>query len=234
MSVTATSMILRAQQLIGEKSLGATLTANEQTAYLSVLIAMLESWSNDRLSVPAITQESFPLVANTVSYTIGAAGVFATSRPQDIIQAFVRDANSYDVPVNIIQREAYDALRVKNVGTTYPSYLFYDNTNAAALGTIYVYPAPASGLTLFIDQQKLLQTFVTINDVLTLPPGYQRAIESNLAIELAAGQTPVSPELAKIAKDSLAAIRKNNLPVGYLRLDPGIARGAFSNILIGP
>jgi hypothetical protein len=60
------------------------------------------------------------------------------------------------------------------------------------------------------------------------------AIESNFAIHLAAGLTPISQELAKIAKESLAAVRSLNLPTTITRLDYYGSRQAGNSILTGP
>ncbi len=183
-----------------------------------------------------LLQESFPLTTNVVSYTIGPGATFSTARPTKIVDpCFVRDSSSLDSALTIINAEAYGGIVQKSAGKTYPTWLFYDyGFNSSGFGTINVYPAPIAALTLYINSWKPLQNFSAVSTAMLMPPGYQLAIESNFAIHLAAGQTPVSQELAKIAKESKAAIRNINLPSTVATLDSGIARGRRTNIITGP
>ena len=228
-------MIIAAQVAIGEKQVGDTLNSAEQTFYLAKLNAMLDSWSTEGLLVTNLLQESFSLTTGTVSYTIGSGGTFNTTRPTKIVDpCFIRDSGNYDSPLEIISMEAYGELRVKSVGNTYPMYLAYNMANVAGLATIFLYPAPSASLTLYINSWKQLQQFAAVTDTVVLPPGYQRAIESNFGIEIAPGLTPISAELKQIAKESKAAIKSINLPFPVLRMDSGIISQMRGNILTGP
>ena len=233
---SVSTMMLRSMRMIGEKARGEVLDANEQTECLAELNSMMDAWSIERLMCYQVSQESFPLTANTVSYTIGSGGDFNTTRPTKIIDpCFIRDSSNLDSPLKIIDSETYGRIVQKSVGMTYPSYLFYDHGfNASGLATINVYPAPTGSLTLFINSWKQLQNFSNVSTALLLPPGYQLAIESNFAIHLAAGLTNVSPEVMKLARESKAAIKSINIPDTMMTLDVGIVRGYGSSILTGP
>lgn len=229
-------MIVRALQMLGGKSLGGTLTTDEQTAYLSVLNAMMDSWSLERLMCYQVLQESQALTVSVGSLTIGSGGTFNTARPTKIVDpCFVRDANNVDYPLQIINAEAYGRIIKKTIDGTYPRYMYYDAAYVAGLATIYLWPEPQASLTLYINSWKQLQSFALISTTVVLPPGYQRAIESNLAIELAAGYRPVPPETAKIARESKAAIKSVNIPDTMMRLDAGVVRRntGGSNIYTG-
>ena len=235
---TGTSLIVRGLQMLGGKVLGGSLTSAEQTAYLAVLNAMLDSWSIERLMVPNLLQESKALTASVGSLTIGSGGTFNTTRPIRIVQpTFVRDASGNDIPLEIINADAYGKIVVKTIDGTYPKYLFYDGADVAGLATIYLYPEPAASLTLYINSWKQFTQFSAIGDTLVAPPGYERAIAANFAIEAAAGYRPVPPETAKIARESKAAIMGVNLPSAYMQMpvgivSPGMSRGR--SILTGP
>jgi hypothetical protein len=227
-------MILRALRLIGEKPVAGTLSSDEQTAYLADLNTMMESWSLERLMCYQLLQESRALTASVGSFTIGSSGTWNTARPTKIVDpCFTRDSGDIDYPLEIISAEAYGTIRQKTSDGSYPSYLFYDSAFVTSLGTIYLYPEPTSGLTLYINSWKQLQTFALISTTVVLPPGYQRAIEFNLAIELAGGFVNVSAEVAKIAKESKAVIKGLNAPAGILRLDSGATSSRGSSILTG-
>ncbi len=230
------TMILRSMRMIGEKTRGATLTSDEQVECLAEFNTMLDSWSIERLMCYQVTQEGFPLSSSTASYTIGSGGTFNTTRPTKIVDpCFVRDSSSLDSEVTIIGSEQYGRIVQKSAGVTYPQWLYYDQGfSASGLGTISVYPAPSAGLTLYINSWKQLGSVSTISAQFSFPPGYQLAVESNFAIHLAAGAIPASAEVAKIARDSKAAIKSINLPDSVMRLDAGIVCGQGSNIFTGP
>lgn len=217
-------MIVRALQLLGDKTLGGSLTSDEQTAYLSVLNAMMESWSLERLMVYQLLQDSKALTTSDGTYTIGSGGDFNTDRPTKIVDpCFIRDGDNLDYPLTLIDATTYGRFTQKTTDNARPEYLFYDGAFVSSLGTIYLYPEPSASLTLYINSWKQLQTFALISTTVVLPLGYQRAIEFNLAVELSGGYKSVSPEVAMIARESKAAIKRFNAPSGVLRMDAGVA-----------
>lgn len=230
---TPSTMILRSLRLIGEKSVGGTLTSDEQTAYLADLNAMLESWSLERLMCYQVVEESKALTTSDGVYTIGSGGDWDTARPTKIVQAWIRDSDNNDSSLVIINANSYNSIVAKTTDGTYPEYLYYDGAFATGLATIYLYPEPSANLTLYISSWKQLQTFATISTTLVLPPGYQRAIEYNFAIEVAGGFRPVSNEVIKIARESKAAIKSLNSPDIFLSMPAGLISGYRSNILTG-
>jgi hypothetical protein len=231
---TPSSMILRALQLTGEKEPGGTLTSDEQTTYLSVLNVMLDSWSVDRLMIYQLLQESFSLTDGTGQYSIGSGADFNTTRPTRILPpCFTRDSSNYDRPLTLLDPEQYGMIVLKQTQSSFPEYLFYDNAYVAGISQIRLYPVPGPDLTLYMNSWKALQQFTTITDVVALPPGYQRAIEFNLAIELAGGFTNVSQEVAKIARESMKIVKGFNAPRGTLRMEAGVAGRRRWNINTG-
>ena len=222
---TGTDLIVRGLTMIGEKALGASLSATEQTHWLAVFNAMLDSLSLDRLMVYQLLQESKALSASVGSYTIGSGGAWDTTRPNKIVDpCFVRDSNGQDYPVELIDAAQYGLLVKKTLESTYPEYLFYDHAYASSLGTIYLYPEPAAtGYTLYINSWKQLTRLSTIGDTVTLPPGYEEMLTAQFAIRAAAGQVPVSAELARIARDSKAAVARLNAPSPVLQMDAGVS-----------
>lgn len=233
------TIILRSMRMSGEKGRGDTLDSSEQTETLAELNTFMDACYNERLLAPSLQQDSVTLTASTQSLSIGPGGTFNTQRPTKLADpCFVRDASGFDSPLEIINAASYGALRLKSVGYTYPTNIFYDSSySATSTGTLYLYPLPSGNLTLFINSWKQLGNFSTLSQTLMLPPGYQLFIESNFALHLAAGVFPVTPELAKIAKDSKAAIKGLNAPEAepIMRMDAGIAAGSRrSSILTGP
>lgn len=230
------TMILRSLRLIGEKTRGASLTSAEQTECLSEINAMLDSWSNERLMIFTLNQTSFALTASQGTYTIGSGATFNMTRPTKLVDpCFTRDTDDTDIPLNLIDADTYGRIIDKTMGDVTPSYLFYDyGYSATSTATVRLYPLPQSGLTLFINTLQPFTNFSTMTHPIQLPPGYQRAIEYNYAIEAAGGFTEVDPSIAIIARQSKAAIKTVNLPQPISRLDYGITAATQTNILTGP
>ena len=230
------TMILNSLIMTGEKSIGGTLDAAERAYYLSRLNSMLDSWSNERMMVYAVSQTSFALTASQGAYTIGNGGDFNMPRPIRIVDpCFIRDSNAYDVPLHLIDVVAYGNIRLKSVDNTWPQYLYYDyGYSATSTGTIYFYPEPGSGLSTHINTLNPLQTFSTVTVNLQLPQGYQRAIETNFAVETAPGFVTLDKEVLKLARESKATLKGQNAPQLVSRLDYGVGGGMRTNILTGP
>ena len=229
------TLIVNSLILTGEKTIQvSSLTTAEQNYHLSRLNSMMDSWSNERLMIHQYSQTSFALTASQGSYTIGSGGNFNMTRPTKIVDpCFLRDADNTDTPLQIINAETYGRIPDKTLDGTYPQYLYYDaGYSATSTATLFLYPEPQAGLTLFINTYQPLQTFSTISVTLQLPPGYQDAIELNYAVRSALGVVSVSPELERAAMKAKAAIKSQNLPAPISRMD--FSYGWRGDILSGP
>lgn len=235
MAVTASTMLLRALQMVNFKAPGDTLTTTEQTIHLYNLNSMLDSWSIDILLCYQRIEENFALTTSQGVYTIGPSGNFNTARPTDIVDpCFIRDSSNNDYPIEILDAVAYGRITLKTVDGSYPRYLYYDGSFVApGLATVKLFPEPSASLTLYINSWKQLPKFDSISAPLMMPPGYQLAIESNYAVHACAGIRPVSTETAKIARDSKAAVESANLKDSILRMPAGIGTGQRWSIYAG-
>lgn len=225
---TALDLIKGAMRLIGAIESGETPSSEETSDGLSALNAMMDAWSIERLMVYQILQENFTLSAGTASYTIGSGGTWNTTRPTRIDSAFIRDSSGQDYPIEIITKEQYDAIWLKTTQSL-PEQLFYDP--AYPLGTVYWYCVPDASYTAYINSWKQLQSFAGLTTVLALPPGYERAIKYNLALEIAPEYNRMpSAVLAQIANESKAAIKSMNAPEVVAKCDAMLV-AKRSNIL---
>jgi len=234
---SVSTLILNALTMTGEKSLDiSTFTQNETSYHLSRLNSMMDSWANERLMVPYLSQTSFPLTSSTVSYSIGSGGTFNMTRPTKLVDpCFIRDTQNVDSALELINMETYGRIVQKSTSGSYPAYIAYDQGySATSTGTIYLWPGPSANLTLFINTLQQLQSFSTVTVTLQLPPGYQDAIEANYAVRSALGVIPVSPDLKEMARTTKAAIKSANLPAPISRLPYGVAGSMQSNIITGP
>jgi len=204
-SQTARSLIARSLRELGALAVGETPTADEASDALTTLNELLEAWSLERLMVYHIAEVTKALTASTASYTIGSGGSINTARPLRIENAVLRDANTLDIPVRLLTRQEYAGIALKQTTSTYPYWLYYDNHyNASGYGTITLWPVPStSDKTLHLWLWQPLSSVATLDTTIDLPPGYTRALRSNLALELAAEYgREVPTTLLTVALDS--------------------------------
>lgn len=174
---------------------------------LDALNTMLNSWSAQRLLIFAVTRENFPLVVNQQSYTIGSGGNFNTVRPTKIIDAYIRDAGS-DFPLTIHNLKNFNDISVKATDGR-PEEIHY--LREFPLGVILFDLEPDKAYTVFLDSLKPLSTFASINTQVSISPEYEEALIYNLVLRISSEHDAAIPaEVAAIARDSLAAIRRIN------------------------
>lgn len=229
--VTARDMINNAGKLNRVLGVGVTFTDSEAMSGLNRLNSMLDSWWNERLMVFNIAEDSFTWPAATTSRTIGVGGNVSVTRPVKIHSAYFRDSSNNDYPVQIIEDKAtYDSITLKTSASSYPDYLFCDYANP--LASLFVWGRPSGSLTCVLKSWRQLQSFVSLDVALALPPGYQEAIEFNLAVRTAAldGASP-SPEVKEIAAQSKRILKSINQPV--MTSDVDIMGGRRGSILNG-
>ena len=178
-------------------------SADEAGDALDTLNDLFGSIANETSMVSVRSVESFPLVANQASYTIGAGGDFNTPRPVVIASGFVR-SGSVDYPLSVIADTTYDRNIDDKDTASIPEFYFYDN--AYPLGRITFYPTPLSGYTAYLRMEKPLSN-LTLDSQIELPPGWNQYLVYQLAVMLAPEYgVPVDPEVKEIAASSKDAI----------------------------
>lgn len=205
---TARTIITEAFRKITVLGDGETPTASEASNALSTLNDMIAEWSAESLMIHSRSQDNFALVVGTGSYTIGSGGTVNTTRPHEIVGAFVRDSGNTDYPVEIITRDRYNAEPSKTTQGR-PYRLYYDPT--LTLGTIKLFPVPEAAETLFIDSLKPFTQFTSLDATAPFPAEYNRALVLNLGVELL-DEYPrkVSDRLFQRAALAKAAIKRLN------------------------
>ena len=223
--MTLLELLTSSLRAIGVKNPGVTLTAEEVNDAKEILNLMVDQWSAEGLPVYAGTLEGLTLTIGASSRTIGTGGNFNTGRPTQILNAFIRDSGSIDYPIEIIGPKQYQGISLKSTSGR-PYYLYY--LGSAPLGTIYLYPTPDAAETLYLDSLKPLSEMTNLTATIALPPGYNAALKSNLAVSLCSeyGREP-SQLLMKEAHDTKAAIININ---AASRIDPvnlGYGQGPY-------
>lgn len=222
--MTTLDLITGALRLIGVVASGEALPANEAADALSALNDLLDSWSTQNLLIPNKVREVFPLVAGQQSYTMGTGGNFLTSRPMRIETALIQITSSnpvLEVPLKIITEDEFAGIAIKTLNSTYPLYIYAEGT--FPLETVNLWPVPSQSNNLVLYSWKPLANVASLTTVLSLPPGYNRALKHHLAIELAPeyGKT-ASQDVIGAAQAAIADIKRMNFKPSYLQVDDGL------------
>lgn len=224
---TARQIVTKALQKVGVLTISEQPDSEMANDALYQLNAMLSSWSNDSMLINVRAWETFNLVAGTALYTIGSGQTFNTTRPMFIIQAYAR-LNNQDYNVDVIDDENYNFIQDKSL-TGIPYVMNYDN--GYDVGKIRLYFVPDQAYQLFILSEKPLTSFA-LDDVVTLPPGWEDALIFNLAVRLSPdyGQE-ISATTNAMAKETKGAIRTAILRNRTMDAEPGV--GVKPNIYNG-
>lgn len=225
--------IKRALRLIRVLGEGEEPSDQEARDCLMAWNGLLDAWGIERLMLYELIEESFTWPASTISRTIGSGGNFDTVRPVKIESAFTRDSANNDTPLTLIERQDYDRIGMKSEdGSIYPDWLFYDPSYP--LGSLYLVYPPSSSVSLFLSSWKPFTQFTSFATKIAYPPGYKRAFDYNLAVEIAPefGATP-SPEVMRQARDTKRHIKSLNLSSMVSQIDSALVSSGHSNILAG-
>lgn len=225
MSLSASQLIASSLRLLGVLASGESPSASEATDGLVSLNDLIDAWSTQSLLIPNIVADTLALVSGQQTYTMGAGGNFNVSRPMSIIRANIQLTNespNVELPMQILTMEQYSGIILKSITSTFPLYLYSDN--AFPLTNISVWPVPTdSENNLVLYSWKPLTNLASLTATPSLPPGYERALRYNLAVELAAEYGKQVPEVvAGIAQESRGDIKRMNGRPRYLQVDDAI------------
>ncbi len=167
-------------------------------------------------------------------YTIGTTGSpdFNSTRPSDIIRAFIRDTNSLDYPVYVIPMDKWNMIGQKNITSQIPDTLFYDPQYP--LGVINIFPMPLLPYTLFFDSTLDQVDMASLTQTITLPVGYERAMVLNLAIELQGIGFPCLLDdkaysaLVQNAAEAKGNIKRANMKEVIADYDPAVVSRSYA------
>lgn len=227
---TARDIIKGSLRDIGVLATGENPSSEEANDALELLNQMLDSWYNEKLIIYNIVKEEFTLVAGTQSYTIGSGATFNTSRPQKVESALIKDGNT-EYQVVEVDLDTWSEIADKTTTSDLPTMFYREGSYPN--DTYYFWPVPSAANTLVLHSWKPLAQLAGLSTSLSLPPGYLRAIRSNLGVELCPqfGKEP-TPTLSRIAIESKANIKRMNIREYLLDGNPLPTRRTYS-ILTG-
>lgn len=204
---TPRDLIKGSLSLIGAIGAGENIDGEEAGDLFARLNRMISGWSTQGALIFADTQISKVLTANVGSYTIGTGGAINTPRPISIKTAFYRSGD-VDTPIEVVDEYKYNLVSTK-ASQGGPDWLYYKTDHP--LGTIKLWPVPPAAYTLFMDVEAPLIAFTNLAQIISLPEGYEEAIEYNYAKRISGiyGKT-LTMEQDEIARDTLGNIKRAN------------------------
>ncbi len=213
MAYLASDIINAALRLIGGGTFaaGETPSTDETANGLQALNTLLESWSNEQLTVYQIKNFQQALAAATQTYTIGAGGTFNTPRPVKIqTPGIILSGIRHDL--EMLSPAQWAAVPEKALTGQLPRGMW--NDNAFPLATLYFTPIPSGTPTFDAYLWQALQQFATAGDSVSLPPAFFRALKYNLAVDLAPEYDRPVPDnvqaLAASSKQDIVTLNTSN------------------------
>lgn len=204
--IIALDLISTAMRHIGVIATGETLAAEDANAGLRALNDVLETWSIEQLAVYGSLNSVYATVAGQAMYTLGSGGNWNDDRPMLINDMFTT-VQGVDFPVGEWSYAQYDSVAVKyQQQQIVERYVFI---NDSPLARVILYPTPSMAVPITVGANRLLTQIASTATVITLPPGYARALQYAVAAELAPQYgSPI--DVTAQARSSIAIIKRAN------------------------
>jgi len=179
---TGKTILKAALRLLNVKASVDALSSSELEDGKEVLNQLIDSWSNEKLMQPALVEVTHTLTASDGQYSIGPSGDINVTRPLRIESASVR-RNNLDYTVGIVENRVWESIYNKQTLSSYPRSLYF--RNSYPLGEINLYPKPSEANLLVLQVWAQMDQITDMDATLALPPGFNRALKYNLALDLA-------------------------------------------------
>jgi len=219
MGTIQADVLVKALRKLGVPNANGTQLENALSAFND----MVSSLSAEDVFLPYHTRESFSLVAGTAAYTIGSGANFDTTRPEEIVSAYIRDSDGNDHPVSVDMTLEEYSLIVDKDASERPGRLCY--LREYPNGRILFDTAPESVETIYIDSLKQIGELAAVDTALTIPPEYKEFFVYNLAARLAPEYNQEVPrDVYVIAQQSWDRIVNQNVKklISTTAMDPAL------------
>lgn len=208
-----------AYQKIGYYAPGESISDADAELALRVANDMLDSWSNEALTCFAILTQSVVLQPPIAVYSIGPGGTtgIGGTRPIRILEgpgaAWLQDTNGNRYGIEVVPYDKWIMVTSNTlVNANVPIYLYYDAQDP--LGFLNFWPVPNINWTAYWTSYLQLTDFSVLTSPFQFPPGYKKAIQDCLAVELYPycfkGEMP--PQIiVELASKSKGNIKRSNI-----------------------
>lgn len=201
---TAQDLIDSSLRALNVLASGEVPTANERADGLITLNQLISSLSAEGAPIPYLSQDSFSLTGSS-NYPIGTGLAINTPRPLLIRNASITVSGILE-EMRIVTVDEWRKVEDYTRGGKFAEVLFY-NVTSPTVGHIYMWPTPATGGVLDLWSYKPMAQLASLATTITMPEGYERALRTLLALELASEYGAPAPEtLLANAQSAKAAI----------------------------
>ena len=229
MLTTAKEIIKRSLRLISATASGEEPTASEYTDCLNALTTLVEAWGIEKLMSTGTIKLEHPVLASVSSFSIGPTGdLIVPSAPTFIDYVFISVSPGVNVELPLaVDRLEFDSKAMAS-SAGFPSIAYYDKTNPILPKLLFSCGFPQGSLVTF-GSANPAPSFAALNTAVELAAGLKRAIEYNLAVEVAPEfQAQPSPLVMQIAASSKATFKLHNFYVEKLSIpEEFVGRGGF-------
>ena len=183
-TVTRDDIINAAFRTMGVFGLGETASATDITNAAQALNLILKTLATKGINLWTVDDLSFSTVVGQTTYPFpGTTTSPVTSyKPLRIIDAYIRDSNNNDTPLQIISQKEYLQYGQKSTASTTNS-IYYDK--GIATGTLFVFPASSDTThNIHIVVQRPIQDAGNSTDNPDFPTEWFKALKWGLASEL--------------------------------------------------
>jgi hypothetical protein len=230
-----------ALKAIGALAAGETAAPDVMDDAYARLNRMIDQWALMRQTINGVQRFNKAVTANHNPYTIGVGGDFNQARPVwiDHVTLTLAGTVPIDLDVPLVGKDIYEAIPNKSSGGQIAQLAYYDLAGMPT-GNLYFWLVPNdASVTIGLWLPVAITQFTSQTQALTLLPGYQAAIEKNLALELAPEWgRPIDPLLVQQAGAALGWVKRANLQINTLRCDPALLTGGgrsrFGDWYTGP
>lgn len=208
---------------------GETLTAADANLCLLRIQNQLDAWQANALTFVRQLRTVFVLPSGSTSVSVGIGQTVNITRPVTINACnFIIPSvvPSVEVPIGIMDEDAFAALSIKQLSSALPIQCFYEQDITGSTGTLTFWPQVSQNVSIALYTPQAIDVPATLDTVLTGPPGYAEAFMYNLADRLQKpfGQPP-DPALAQKAARAFETITAPNVRPGVMGVDPAIVPG---------
>jgi hypothetical protein len=223
---TGLQVITDALKLLGVVAGHEVPTSAEQQDSFARLHELIDSWGTQAQTMYLTARVIAPLVPAVQTYSIGPGATINAARPMAIDAAAYLTASvpPVEVSVEVLFDQAYVGEPTKTLTGAAPQAISY--TASVPFGSVWVWPVPTAAVSLVLYYAEPIAQFPDLVTPVDLAPGYAKALRCNLAIELAPefGRV-VDPTVERLARESLADIKRQNLPLVEIGIDAALTGG---------
>ncbi len=204
---------------------GTQSNADKLNEALKMVVRLIDSWNLDGWKVfTSDIQGPFDLAVGQKIYTLGPGGDIDMPRPLFIKQIDVLYPTGPVLrrTLELLNDEQWQSISIQDIAGAPPYQAYWDGGyDANGLSKLYIRFQPPAGYSLEILVWRQLQSgFVSTSDIAVFPPGYERAIVLNGAVELAeyypreALIAPTVQGRADRAMQAITRLNEQNPPLG--------------------